>query len=146
MPAGTCYLAEQPLAALLEVTRGLTLLSEAFLDSRRLLTVQLPHDLPLADLTAARAYRYGLTAEVAATSDYDMPHAWAAALRDAGSAGVRYHVRHDPGADLAGIAWFGRAGRLRHPPSAHRQHVPAALLVKAAPYGVQVAANLPPVE
>lgn len=146
MPAGTCYLAEQPLAALLEVTRGLTLLSEAFLDSRRLLTVPLPDDLPLADLTAARAYRYGLIAEVAAISDYDMPHAWAAALRDAGVAGVRYHVRHDPGADLACIAWFGRAGRLRHPPSAHRQHVPAALLVKAAPYGVQVAANLPPVE
>lgn len=145
-PAGTCYLAEQPLAALLEVTRGLTLLSEAFLNGRRLLTVQLPHDLPLADLTAARAYRYGLTAEVAATSDYDMPHAWAAALRDAGFAGVRYHVRHDPGADHVGIAWFGRAGRMRHPPPAHRRHVPAELLVKAAPYGVQVAANLPPVE
>ncbi len=139
-------MAEQPLAALLEITRGLTLLSEAFINDRRLLTVQLTHDLPLADLTAPRAYRYGVTAEVAATSDYDMPHSWAAALRHAGFAGVRYHVRHDPSADHVGIAWFGRAGRLRHPPPAHRGYIPAKLLIKAAPYGVQVAANLPPVE
>lgn len=146
MPAGTCYLAEQPLAALLEVTRGLTLLSDAFIDGRRLLTVQLPDDLPVADLTAAGAYRYGLTAEVAATSNYDVPQAWAAEFRDLGFAGVRYHVRHDPAADLIGIAWFGRAGRLRHPPPAQRGHLPAELLVKAAPYGVQVAANLPSAE
>lgn len=146
VPEGTCYLAEQPLAALLEVTRGLTLLSEAFIDGRRLLTAQVPRNLSVADLTAAGAYRYGVTTEVAATSDYDIPHAWAAALRDAGFAGVRYHVRHDPGADLVGVAWFGRAGRLRHPPPAHRQHLPAELLVKAAAYGVQVAADLPPAE
>lgn len=146
MPGGTCYLAEQPLAALLEVTRGLTLLSEAFVAGRRLLTVPLPNDLPVADLTAAGGYRYGVTAEVAATSDYEVPHAWAAALHSAGFTGVRYHVRHDPGADLVGIAWFGRAGRLRHPPPARREHLPVELLVQAAPYGVQVAADLPAAE
>jgi len=39
-PAGTCYLAEDPLAALLQVRRGLTLLSEAFLDARQLLAAR----------------------------------------------------------------------------------------------------------
>lgn len=143
MPEGTCYLAEQALAALLEVARGLTLLSEAFVDSRRLLTVPLPTDLPVADLTATGAYRYGVTAEVAATSNYDIPHVWAHALRDAGFAGVRYHVRHDPRAELVGIAWFGQAGRLPHPPPAQQNHLPTKVLLDAAPYGVQVAANLP---
>jgi hypothetical protein len=75
-------LAEQPLGALLEVTRGLTLLSEAFVDSRRLLTVTLPRDLRVADLTAPAAYRFGVTAEVGATSDYEIPYSWAVALRD----------------------------------------------------------------
>lgn len=83
---------------------------------------------------------------MAATSDYEVPHAWAVALRAKGFAGVRYHVRHDPVADLVGIAWFGRAGRLRHPPTSHRQHLPADLLLQAAEYGVQMAADLPPAD
>ena len=40
-PHGTCYLGEEPLGALLEVTCGLTILSEEFLAGRRLLTTTL---------------------------------------------------------------------------------------------------------
>lgn len=102
-PDGTCYVAEQPLAALLEVARGLTLFSEAFLNSRRLLIMRLPQDLPVADLTAARAYRYGVTAEVAATSDYDVGY---------GSCRANHRVC---GADLDGLEsslvdWNNTAG------------------------------------
>lgn len=142
-PAGTCYLGDQPLASLLEVTRGLTLLSEAFLAGRRLLTTELARPLRVADLTARAAYGFGVTGELAATADYTGPHAWASGLHRAGFDGVRYHVRHDPGADLLGVAWFGRAGRLRHPPAGHRQSLPAELLLQAAPYGIRLAADLP---
>jgi hypothetical protein len=87
-----------------------------------------------------------VTTEVAATSDYGIPHAWAVALRDKGFVGVRYHVRHNPVADLVGIAWFGRAERLRHPRTSRRQHLAADLLLEAAEHGVQVAADLPPAD
>ena len=49
VPHGTCYLAEEPLAALLEVTRGLTILSEDFLADRRLLTATLTVEMRVAD-------------------------------------------------------------------------------------------------
>lgn len=78
-----------------------------------------------------------------ATADYTVPHAWASALHTAGFAGIQYRIRHDPRADLTGIAWFGRSGRLRHPPPSHRQPLPASLLLDAAPFGVRIAADLP---
>jgi len=129
-PASTYYLAEDPLAALLEVTRGLTLLSEAFLEARQL-------------LTTAASYGYGVTGELSATADYTAPQAWADALHKTGFDGVQYRIRHDPRADLTGVAWFGRSGRLRHPPPSDRQPLPASLLLEAAPFGIRVAADLP---
>ena len=127
----------------MEVARGLTILSEDFLAGRRLLTATLVAGLRVADLTAAAAYGFGVTAELGATPDYTGPHAWASALRDAGFDGIRYHVRHDPRADLTGVALFGRAGRARRAPSAYSQEIPAALLLAAAPFGIRVAAKLP---
>jgi len=124
------------------VTRGLTLLSEAFLKARQLLTTELPRPLRLADLTAAAAYGYGVTGELSATADYTAPHAWAYALHRTEVDGMRYRIRHDPRADLTGVAWFGRSGRLRHPPPNHRQPLPASLLLEAAPFGIRVAADL----
>ena len=58
VPHGTCYLAEEPLAALLEVTRGLTILSEDFLTGRRLLTATLTVEMRVAELMAAGAYGF----------------------------------------------------------------------------------------
>ncbi len=141
-PHGTCYFAEDPLGALLEVTRGLTLLSEAFLDSRRLITTTLPRPLRIADLSAAAAYGYGVTGELSATADYTLPHFWARGLHAAGFTGAHYRIRHDPRANLTGIAWFGRAGRWSHPPTSTRRPLPAGLLLDAAPFGIRVAADL----
>ena len=136
-------MAEEPLAALLEVSRGLTILSEDFLADRRLCTATLPVELRVADLTAAAAYGFGVTGELSATADYTGPHAWASALQAAGFHGIRYHVRHDPRGDLVGIAWFGRAGRARRPPPGYSRVLPADLLLAAAPFGLQIAGDLP---
>ena len=143
VPGGTCYLAEEPLAALLEVTRGLTILSEDFLSGRRLFTTTLAGNLRVADFTAAAAYAFGVTGELSATADYTEPQIWATALKTAGFDGIRYHVRHDPRSDLVGIAWFGRAGRARRTPPGYSQQIPADLLLSAAPFGIQIADDLP---
>ncbi len=143
MPHGACYLAEDPLAALLEVARGLTILSEGFLASRRLVSASLPIDVRLADLTAPSAYAFGVTAELSATADYTAPHAWARALHTAGFDGIRYRIRHDPSSVLTGIAWFGRAGRRRPPLPGFSRPIPADTLLSAAPFGIRVAARLP---
>lgn len=142
-PHGTCYLAEEPLATLLEVARGLTLLSEEFLSTRRLLTATLAAELRLADLTTPGAYRFGVTGEVATTTDYTGPQAWAAALYRAGFEGLRYHVRHDPRAELYGVARFRPAGGGPAAPG-RSQELPAGLLLEAAPFGIRLAASLPP--
>lgn len=144
LPAGTCYMAEEPLAALLETARGLTLLSEEFLAGRRLFSVSLPAPFRLADLTAPAAYGFGVTAELSATTDYTAPRAWAQALRRAGFDGIRYHVRHDPRSMLTGTALFGRAGRAKNAPRGRSHELPAHLLLAAAPFGIRVAGPLPP--
>jgi RES domain len=143
VPHGTCYLADAPLGALLEVTRGLTILSESFLAGRRLFTTTLVVERHLADLATAAAYGFGVTGELSATPDYTGPLAWAAALHAAGFDGIAYRVRHDPRAELSGIALFGRAGRLRRPPVGHSQELPADLLLIAAPFGIRIAKDLP---
>lgn len=142
-PGGTCYLAEQPLAALLEITRGLTILSEDFLAGRKLFSTKLTASLCLADMTAASAYGFGVTGELSASADYSDPHVWARGLRAAGFQGVRYHVRHDPRGELVGVAWFGRAGRRTQPPAGHSEDLPAELLLAATPFGIKIANNLP---
>jgi len=110
---------------------------------RRLLTTELPRQLQLADLTAAAAYGYGVTGELSATGCLQRAGPGVRCGVVGGLAGVQYCIRHDPRADLTGIAWFGRSGRLRHPPPSHRQPVPASLLLDAAPFGIRVAADLP---
>lgn len=141
-PDGTCYLAQDPLGALLEVARGLTILSDRFLDSRRLLIARPTRELRLADLNAAGAYAFGVTGELSGTADYAGPQAWAAALRTHGFDGVRYRIRHDPRGDLVGVGWFGRAGRWGRPPAGLRVPVPTSVLLDAAPFGIRIAPAL----
>jgi hypothetical protein len=126
------------------VTRGLTILSEDFLAGRRLLAATLTVEMRVADFTTAAGYGFGVTGELSATADYNGPHAWANALQAAGFHGIGYHVRQDRRGDLAGIAWFGRAGRARRPPVGHSRHLPADLLLAASPFGVQISGDLPP--
>ena len=52
---------------------------------------------------------FGVTAELASITPYDLPQQWAAAFARAGYQGVRYRVRHDPGGSRA-LALFGPAG------------------------------------
>ncbi len=134
-----------PARGILAVHSGedVNILSEAFLAGRRLVTAELASPLHLADLTAPGAHGFGITAELSAISDYTAPHAWSNLLKAAGFGGVRYHVRYDPQSDLAGVAWFGRTGRLARPPTSYSQELPAELRLAAAPFGVRLAGNLP---
>jgi RES domain-containing protein len=107
---GTCYFADRPVGAWIEVFRKRMLLPEAEVAARTLFTVQLGRDLRLADLTSRRALQYGITASVGAGESYAASHEFAAAALDAGFDGVRYPVRHDPAQKLYGYALFGAAG------------------------------------
>jgi hypothetical protein len=107
---GSCYFAERPLGAWVEVYRRQMLLAEAAVLDRWLMTVRLGSDLRLADLTSRRALSFGVTASVGANEQYDASHEFAVDAVAAGFAGVRYLVRHDPAQKLYGIALFGEAG------------------------------------
>lgn len=111
-PEGTCYLAGDPLAALLELI-GPELESGAisadFLRARRLRELRVPEEIGLADLTSRRASGFGVTAEIGMVVPYALPQAWAARLRAASAGGLRYWLRHDP-ARSEGYALFGPHG------------------------------------
>jgi len=133
---------EGPLASLLEVTRGLTILSEDTLAGRRLRIATLANELRVAGMTAAAACSFGVTSELSGTADYTAPRAWAGVLHAAGFDGARYHVRHDPRGSLFAVGWFGRAGRLARPPAGFSQELPAEVLLDAAPFGIRIAGRL----
>jgi hypothetical protein len=107
---GSCYFAERPLGAWVEVYRRQMLLAETAVLDRRLMTVRVGRDLRLADLTSRRALGFGVTASLGANEQYDAGQAFAADALGAGFAGIRYLVRHDPAQKLYGIALFGEAG------------------------------------
>jgi hypothetical protein len=92
-PDGTCYLAGDPLAALLELI-GPELesgvVSADFLRERRMRELRLPEEIEVADLTSRKASGFGVTAEIGTIVPYAVPQAWAARLRAAGSAGLLY--------------------------------------------------------
>jgi hypothetical protein len=107
---GSCYFAERPLGAWVEVYRRRMLLAEAAVLDRWLMSVRVGRDLRLADLTSRRALEFGVTASLGANERYDASQAFAADALGAGFAGIRYLVRHDPAQKLYGIALFGEAG------------------------------------
>lgn len=106
---GTCYLAERPLGAWVEVFRKTMLLPEAEVRHRSLLSVQIGRDLRLADLTSRRALAFGVTASLGADQNYEPSQAFAVRAVQQGFAGLRYLIRHDPAQKLLGIALFGTA-------------------------------------
>lgn len=107
---GACYLSTDPLGAWVEVFRKRMLVAEEEVLGRALFSVALGRDLRLADLTSRRALEHGVTATVGASEDYAPSQAFAAAALEAGFAGVRYLVRHDPAQKLYGVALFAPAG------------------------------------
>lgn len=112
LPEGTCYLAADELAALLELIgpdcEGGAVSSD-FLRIRRVRELKVPRDLGLSDLTSRRASGFGITAEIATLVPYELPQAWAARLRQAGAEGLIYWLRHDP-SRTEGFALFGPHG------------------------------------
>ncbi|HXV62483.1 MAG TPA: RES family NAD+ phosphorylase [Vicinamibacteria bacterium] len=112
-PEGTCYLAMDALGAMLELIgpeMSSGAVSKTFLDDRRLRRLSVPRPHRLANLADRRATGFGVTAEIHTVVPYEMPQAWAAALRRVGAHGVRYQLRHDPSVKGVGIGLFGKAG------------------------------------
>jgi hypothetical protein len=108
---GTCYLAEQPIGAFVEkfgrLLRPGGVLPESLVDTQRLSRLRPPR-VSIVDLTDRKVLGLiGLTAEIHATTDYELTQRWAGALRTAGYGGARYKARHDPRGELASIALFG---------------------------------------
>jgi RES domain len=109
--AGTCYLAEEPTGAFVEkfgrLLRPGGVLPEPLVDTQRLSRLR-PPKVDVVDLTDPKILGLvGLTAEIHTTTDYGLTQQWAAALRDAGYAGIRYRARHDPRGALVSVALFG---------------------------------------
>lgn len=142
VPRGTCYWTDHGYAAWLEVFRGTGLVDRADVDARRM-AVATPPPLRLADLRAPAARRYGVTAEVSTTDDYQLSQRWAAAIAAAGFTGLRAAVRHDPTLRAASVAVFGPAGaRTRMAGWTHtrvRLDADAELLAELAAFGTGIA-------
>lgn len=130
---GACYLSTDPLGAWVEVFRKRMLLAEEEILGRALFSVALGRDLRLADLTSRRALEHGVTATISASEDYGPSQAFAAAALDAGFAGVRYLVRHDPAQKLHGAALFAPAGVPEATlwPEGEDRPIPGALVQRA---------------
>lgn len=115
---GTCYVAEDEVVTLLEKFGGMRSVPDYSIGEVSISSVLLAGDLVVADLTSNRAAAYGVTAEIFDTSDYPLTQRWAASLRAAGFAGVRYWARHDLAHDHRAVAIFDAAGA-RADPSGH---------------------------
>jgi len=94
-PDGTCYVAETSLITLLETWGGIQLVPSTEIADRAVSTLAVTRDLHVADTTSNAAIRFGMTAEISTTPDYDLTQQWAQALRAAGFDGIRYWARHD---------------------------------------------------
>ncbi len=112
---GTCYLATDPIGAIREATRGGPV-STTWVGERELRTVGPPDPAGgLAATTRQAAGRFGLTTELVTVVPYELPRRWAAAFHQAGFAGIRHELRHDPRARPSGVSLFGPAGPGVHP-------------------------------
>lgn len=109
-PGGTLYAAAEPLGAMVEVFRDLSLLDLADVEARRLSILAPRRRLAFADCTARGARRFGITAAIHSTPRYEETQRWARAFRQAGFDGIRHLVSHDPAQELVGYAVFGEAG------------------------------------
>jgi len=107
---GACYLAERPVAGLLESFKGVSVVDEQDIASKAHFTVTLQAAVRLADCCVPRAGDFGVNGEIHTTTDYATTQAWAAALAQAGFGGVRYFCRSDPAMCLVSYAFFDTTG------------------------------------
>jgi RES domain len=138
-PNGTCYVAEAPLGAFVEVFTDVTLVADEDIERRRLSSLHVPRNLRLADCTDPASRGFGCTGEIHTTIDYDLTQRWARALAAAGFDGIRYLVRHDPAQRMVGIALFGEGGEAKGRPEPETGRIDERLLVQVARrFGIRV--------
>lgn len=107
---GTCCLTASGVGAFIEVFRTGTVIPEAEVDARFLATLSVRRRTTLADCTAARARRFGITGAIHTQPDYELTRAWAEAFVRAGFGGIRCRLSHDPAQRELCVAVFGPAG------------------------------------
>jgi hypothetical protein len=112
---GSCYLADTPVGAFIEVFRVATVIPEAEVEARSLSSLVPPSRTRLADCTVSAARKFGITGAIHTQPDYTAPQAWAEALAAAGFGGIRYRLSHDPAQRELGVVLFGTAGEQSFP-------------------------------
>jgi hypothetical protein len=137
---GACYLAERPVAGLLAIYKGVTVVAEEDVAGKAHFTAVLEADLRLANCCVGAARAFGLNGEIHGTTDYGLTQAWATALAQAGFAGVRYFCRSDPAMELVGYAVFDAVGEAPTGrwPAGMDQAVGEDILSEAEEYGLRV--------
>lgn len=137
---GACYLAERPVAGLLESFKGVSVVDDQDIAAKAHFTVTLETEIRLADCCVPAAGDFGVNGEIHTTTDYAMTQAWAAALAQAGFAGVRYLCRSDPEMSLIGYAFFDEAGEASRGrwPAGHDTSISEDILEEAEAYGLRV--------
>ena len=146
-PAGACYLALTPVAAVLEAFQHFTgRLPDIDLRKRRLASVLAPNATPAAaNLAAVRARGLGVTAALWAGGERALIQRWAAALRRAGWRALHHGTSHDPAGRLRAVTLFDTSGE--HLPyddpawqgEVATLHDDAALRRALARFGIEVA-------
>jgi hypothetical protein len=137
---GACYLAERPVAGLLEIYQGVTVVDERDIAGKAHFTATLQDAVRLADCCARAAGEFGVNGEIHTTIDYDLTQAWAAALARAGFAGLRYLCRSDPAMSLVAYAFFDAAGASPPGrwPDGRDAPIAESILREAEDYGLRV--------
>lgn len=128
---GTCYLGLDPLASYVEVFGRFRTIPHEHVQQRALSTLSLPTNAAIADLTERTVLGdYGVTAAHSSGSDYQPAQELSATLHDAGFAGIRYRIRHDPAMQLEAIALFGDPGETpdRFSPSWKTADIPKSVI------------------
>jgi hypothetical protein len=111
-PAGACYLALSPVAAVLETFQHFDgRLPDVELRSRRRAELIAPPDAPgAANLAAPAARGLGVTAALWAGAPRALTQSWALALHRAGWLALQHGISHDPAGRLRGVTLFDAAG------------------------------------
>lgn len=111
-PYGTCYLAFDPLDAIVEVL-GHDIVDRvvpsSFFDRHVMWRLSPPGTVRAGDVTASAAFAFGVTAEISTLVPYTLSQRWAEAIRMVGLDGVYFDMRHSP-AFAPALALFGEDG------------------------------------
>jgi hypothetical protein len=126
----TCYLAQRPVGAFIEVFRTGTVIPEAEVNARALARLRVPGATELADCMSSRARSFGVTAAVHSQPNYALTQEWAQAFAAAGFGGILYRVSHDPSGSELGVALFGAAGA-QDVPIENTEAIPDEILEEA---------------